>query len=471
MAQPSSGVFRVLLEQIGEDPQRGGLLETPDRASKAWAHWTSGYGQDPAAVLKCFEDGAEKYDELVFQGNIYFHSHCVVGSTFIETPRGRVPIQYLKDTDWIYTVDPTTYELGLVQCRCPRLTKKNARLVRVYTDNDTVLCTPDHQFLTYNRGWIEAQNLEFADSVVSLYRTKWHSGHVGLAGRKHDRRNNGPCIQISAAPFPVLEHRFVWYAVHGEWFERKPIHHINEVMWDNDPNNLDPMTIKQHNQVHRRLLDANTYGTEKFAKRRARAAEASGRPEVRAKRSASVQAYWDRIKADPVAHAERNARIAAGIRASARNHSVLGVEKVAWREDVYCMTVPGTKTFFANGMAVHNCEHHLAPFFGVAHIGYIPNGKVVGLSKLSRLVDIFAHRLQVQERMTRQIAEALMEHLEPLGAAVVLNARHHCMESRGIKKIGTRTMTSAVLGVFKNKPEARSEFLDLVKVASAESQF
>lgn len=184
--------FRVLLEQIGEDPDRGGLRETPDRAAAAWAHWTSGYGKDPAEVLKCFEDGAEKYDELVFQGNISFASHC---------------------------------------------------------------------------------------------------------------------------------------------------------------------------------------------------------------------------------------------------------------------------------------EHHLAPFFGVAHIAYIPNGKVVGLSKLSRLVDIFAHRLQVQERMTRQVAEALMEHLQPLGVAVVLNARHHCMESRGIKKIGTRTMTSAVLGVFKDKPEARAEFLDLVKVASAESQF
>lgn len=118
-----------------------------------------------------------------------------------------------------------------------------------------------------------------------------------------------------------------------------------------------------------------------------------------------------------------------------------------------------------------HCEHHMAAFFGVAHIGYIPSGKVVGLSKLSRLVDIFAHRLQVQERMTRQIAEALQEHLQPLGAAVVLSARHLCMESRGIRRTGTRTATSAVLGVFKEKPEARSEFFDLVKVASAESKF
>lgn len=192
VGKPDPGLFRVLLESLGEDPSRGGLRETPDRAAKAWAHWVSGYGQDPRDVLKAFEDGAEKYDELVFQGNITWFSHC---------------------------------------------------------------------------------------------------------------------------------------------------------------------------------------------------------------------------------------------------------------------------------------EHHLAPFYGVAHIAYIPNGRVIGLSKLSRLVDVFAHRLQVQERMTCQIAEALHEHLQPLGTAVVLNARHHCMESRGICKVGTRTKTSKVLGVFKDKPEARQEFFDLVGVASAESTF
>lgn len=183
-------LFRVLLQQLGEDPNREGLLETPKRTARAWSEWTSGYGQNPAEVLKCFEDGSENYDEMVFQGNIAFHSHC---------------------------------------------------------------------------------------------------------------------------------------------------------------------------------------------------------------------------------------------------------------------------------------EHHLAPFFGVAHVAYIPHGRVVGLSKLTRLVDIFARRLQVQERMTRQIAEALDEHLQPLGVAVVLRARHLCMESRGVRKIGTHTSTSAVLGVFKDKPEVRDEFFSLARMASAEA--
>jgi GTP cyclohydrolase I len=112
-----------------------------------------------------------------------------------------------------------------------------------------------------------------------------------------------------------------------------------------------------------------------------------------------------------------------------------------------------------------HCEHHLAPFFGYAHVAYIPKGKIVGLSKLARLVDIFARRLQVQERMGKQIADALTECLEPLGAAVVLQARHMCMESRGVKITGTVTVTSALRGNFKDQPEVRAEFISLVQTA------
>lgn len=332
-----SSLIRQLLEQLGENPDREGLRETPQRVAKAWAEWTSGYSKDPAAVLKTFEDGSENYDEMIFQGNVVFHSLCVVGSTFVDTPRGRVPIQYLKDEDWVYTINPDNYEIDLVRCRHPRITRRRAKLVRVYGDADAILCTPDHKFLTFDNGWVQAQDLQPGTSIVSMYE-------------------------------------------------------------------------------------------------------------------------------------ERCSQTAAGIQASSRNHRILGVEVVPWREDVWCMDVPSTKTFFANGMAVHNCEHHLAPFFGVAHVAYIPNGRVVGLSKLVRLVDIFARRLQVQERMTRQIAEALDEHLKPLGVAVVLRAQHLCMASRGVCKIGTHTSTSAVLGVFKDRPEVRAEFFSLARLAGAEAQ-
>lgn len=110
-----------------------------------------------------------------------------------------------------------------------------------------------------------------------------------------------------------------------------------------------------------------------------------------------------------------------------------------------------------------HCEHHLAPFFGTAHIAYVPNGKIVGLSKLSRLLDMFAHRLQVQERLTGQVADALMKYLDAKGAAVSVRARHLCMESRGIRKQGHETVTNALRGVFKTDVAARAEFLASVR--------
>lgn len=108
------------------------------------------------------------------------------------------------------------------------------------------------------------------------------------------------------------------------------------------------------------------------------------------------------------------------------------------------------------------CEHHMLPFFGRVHIAYIPQGKVVGLSKLPRLVDVFARRLQVQERMTRQIAEAIEDAIAPMGVGVVIEAQHLCMMMRGVEKQASHTVTSAMLGVFQKQP-TRQEFLALVR--------
>jgi len=108
------------------------------------------------------------------------------------------------------------------------------------------------------------------------------------------------------------------------------------------------------------------------------------------------------------------------------------------------------------------CEHHMLPIIGKAHIAYIPNGKVVGLSKIPRVVDIFARRLQIQEQMTEQIADALNEHLQPKGVAVVLDARHMCMEMRGVEKICSTTVTSALRGIFKKEKKTKDEFLSII---------
>jgi GTP cyclohydrolase I len=108
------------------------------------------------------------------------------------------------------------------------------------------------------------------------------------------------------------------------------------------------------------------------------------------------------------------------------------------------------------------CEHHMLPFFGRVHVAYIPNGKVIGLSKIPRLVDVFARRLQVQERLTRQIADAIQDAIEPQGVGVVFEARHLCMMMRGVEKQHSSTVTSAMLGAFRTNQQTRHEFLSLV---------
>ena len=115
------------------------------------------------------------------------------------------------------------------------------------------------------------------------------------------------------------------------------------------------------------------------------------------------------------------------------------------------------------------CEHHMLPFFGRVHVAYIPNGRVIGLSKIPRLIDVFARRLQVQERMTRQIADAIQEAIEPQGVGVVVEARHLCMMMRGVEVQHSSTVTSAMLGAFRTEQQTRHEFLSLVRGRDSET--
>jgi GTP cyclohydrolase IA len=112
------------------------------------------------------------------------------------------------------------------------------------------------------------------------------------------------------------------------------------------------------------------------------------------------------------------------------------------------------------------CEHHLLPFFGKVHVAYIPNGKVIGLSKIPRLIELFSRRLQIQERLTTQIAEAIQNTIEPQGVGVVIEARHLCMMMRGVEKQHSSAVTSSMLGSFRNEEETRTEFLSLIRQRS-----
>lgn len=126
--------------------------------------------------------------------------------------------------------------------------------------------------------------------------------------------------------------------------------------------------------------------------------------------------------------------------------------------------VPKTGLVYLKNIEFYSfCEHHMLPFFGVAHVGYIPNGRVIGVSKLARLVDVFARRLQIQERIAEQVTTALMEELQPKGAACIIEARHMCMMARGVEKQQSSMGYSSMKGVFLTDMNARTEFINLVK--------
>ncbi|MDX9753014.1 MAG: GTP cyclohydrolase I FolE [bacterium] len=132
------------------------------------------------------------------------------------------------------------------------------------------------------------------------------------------------------------------------------------------------------------------------------------------------------------------------------------INEAIFEEDVDEMVVVREIDFFSL------CEHHLLPFWGKAHIGYIPKGKVIGLSKMPRLVEVFSRRLQLQERMTLQIARAIEEAIQPRGVAIVTEACHMCMMMRGVEKVNSNTIASAMLGAFRNDRRTRAEFLSLI---------
>ena len=132
------------------------------------------------------------------------------------------------------------------------------------------------------------------------------------------------------------------------------------------------------------------------------------------------------------------------------------VNNAIFNEDAKDMVVVRDVEFFSL------CEHHLLPFFGKAHVGYLPNGRVVGLSKIPRIIDMFSRRLQVQERLTRQIAETVKDVLEPIGVAVIMEGQHMCMQMRGVEKQNSLATTSSMLGKFRESDRTRTEFLSII---------
>lgn len=436
---PVDNVTR-LIEYIGDDPNREGLKETPQRVVRSYETLFGGYKQNPEEIIKVFEDGS--CNEMVLLRDVEFYSQCLVGSTFIDTPTGRIPINKLQDGTFVYCWDEDKCSMTIARCVNPRITGKNKRLYRVYTDKDTILCTGNHRFLTHNRNWVQAKHLTTGDSVVALNKgTIVQTGGIARA-----------YVVWTGMRRQIPEHRFIYESINGAVGD-KHIHHIDGNPNNNTPENLTALSNSKHSILHR-LQDPTTgfalftdEQRQKMKQKQIEGIRKSQTEEVRKKRAASVKAYWDSLTPK---------------QRSNRNHRVLSVERTNWFEDVWCMDVPGYENFVANGMVVHNCEHHMLPFFGYAHIAYIPDGRVIGVSKLARILEIYTRRLQIQERISEQVTECLMTHLKPKGAACVLQAQHLCMVCRGVEKQNAKMVTSSLKGVFLEDPRTRNEFFSMI---------
>lgn len=424
VARAIKGVLDI--DEKGKLPS--GMEETPDRVVKAYQELLSGYKTDLGSLVKLFP--ADGYDQIVLLKDIEMYSLCLAGSTFIETPRGRIPISCLNNDEWVYCWDQDQNKMALAQAKNPRMTGRDKQLWGVYADKDSVLCTGEHKFLVYEKGWVQAKDLVPGDSVVAL-----NKGAI--------RHSDG----------------FVMPELCGGITRSNAAHHRNSQQNDNSSENLQCLPIGEHARLHRKMEEKTGFALFTDEQRRSmedarlRGVLASQTPEIRAKRSDSLKRYWGSLSKE---------------QREARNYKILMVEKTDWFWDVWCMDVPPYNNFIANGMVVHNCEHHILPFFGKVHVAYIPDKHVIGISKLARIADAFAHRFQIQERLGRQIVDFIQESLQPKGAACIISAEHLCIRMRGVGKQNSIMTTSALSGVFMRNDafgtSARNELMSLIRM-------
>ena len=513
-------LIRDLLKEIGEDPDREGLLKTPERVERMFAFLTSGYGKQVDDVLS----GAvfqENYDEIVLVKDIDFFSLCVPSKQFVNAVGGAKPASRLRVGDQLWSLDRGKLQkTTITQITC----RKTRDLVVIRTEKGKFKVTPDHPIMT-RRGWEEAGRLRTGDEVEWVnprslcrrpvdaqpgYALGYVLGAVASDGSLQDGRRicltvrersfadkfagmfaeafrvTPPGVQqvkvpsgfthkdVDAYRVRVVSRdagsklcRYLCVSEHGSRSKTRTFHFPDVV-------------LSSREMMHGFLegyVDGDGYPLKKggghciitsnhaFAEELARVLQTtvSGNGDRGCFR-VYISKRWDR-EGWYGRHGFRKEREFYDPADSnwVRVVSVQQVLKPKKPYRVYSIKCGPHPTFLVAGHLTHNCEHHLLPFFGKCHVGYLPDGRIMGLSKLVRLVEMYSRRLQVQERLTSEIASAVLNALRPRGVAVVIEAYHLCMMMRGVEKQNSQAVTSSMHGLFRDRLETRTEFMQLIR--------
>jgi GTP cyclohydrolase I len=506
-----------LLAELGEDARREGLVKTPERVAAALRYLTSGYERDAKDVLN---DAlfVEEYDEMVVVKDIDVFSLCVPSKQIVNAVDGAKPARLVTVGDRLWTVDHGEMKETTVTHVASRKTRD---VVRVRTEGGRFEVTPDHPVMT-DAGWQEAQALRAGDRVEWIrpktlcrrpfmpqpgYAVGYVIGAIASDGSIQDGRRI--CLTVRkrefaekframlTEAFPGASPRIEAVEVPSGFLQRDvPAYRVRVVSraigeklcrWlgvaergaRSKTHSFEfPRVVTSSKEMMQGFLDGYcdgdgypipqgrfiVSGNTKFLQ----ALGAYLETPVGAAGSGCGRVYvsnrWDRAGwfGKHGFHQESEFYVPT----DSTWVSVSDVEKLPPAKKphtVYSFRCEPYPTFLVAGHLTHNCEHHLLPFIGKCHVAYMPAKKIVGLSKIPRLVEMFSRRLQVQERLTTQIANTLNESLQPRGVAVVMEAVHLCMIMRGVEKQNSKAVTSAMLGAFRDRPETRAEFMELIK--------
>jgi GTP cyclohydrolase I len=513
-------LIEQLLIELGQDPTRAGLARTPERVEKALRYLTSGYDKDPREVLN---DAlfVEDYDEMVVVKDIDFFSLCVPSKQTVNAVDGAKPARLVKAGDRLWTL----HQGFLKETEVSRVSARKTReIVEVTTTANRFRVTPDHPVMT-DSGWREAQDLTPGTNVEWInpkslcrvphemkpgYALGYVLGAVGADGSIQNGRrislivrdarfaekyramlaeavpSLSPAVELVSVPSSFLGRNVEMFRVRTvssafggkicRWFG------ISEAGCRSKTKTFRfPRVVTSSRGMMQGFLDGYCDGDGYTTGSGGRFIVSSNRaflaelgdylqtvPAEAGGPSGCGRLYVSRRWAQAGWYGKHGFRQQSDfyVPIDSTFAAVLGVRRLPSAKKphtVYSFTCEPYPSFLIGGHLSHNCEHHLIPFFGKCHVAYMPKQKIVGLSKIPRLVEMFSRRLQVQERLTTQIANTLNEVLQPRGVAVVMEAQHLCMVMRGVEKQNSKAITSAMLGQFRSRPETRAEFMELIK--------